>query len=263
MILSSFTTFFLFSRGLLIFFILLHIYIFSPPNSNRVVFIEKVIESVSRTFVRDFLRLSPSLNQNSEMLWMVFKLGGSVPFSILQTQFKGAEENIENLITVDILKWKGNPGDSGSLLVFSDEFEQLLFRQDLEGINANAITEILIKNYYQKLAKKYDLESMTKPMCVVIASVIVSATPEKPAYLNTVLKVSEKYLAKEDAFERAKFLLEYYLYRYLGLIQLESSYAVNLSEKAKKLVRSNKELWEAYSGSQMKSTPPKQTEAKQ
>jgi hypothetical protein len=111
------------------------------------------------------------------------------------------------------------------------------------------IFDTLIEGYSKELGKRYKLDELMKRLSTVLSAVIAYASPEEPAFLNKVYRAVGQDISGEvtpESLTQAKELLEYYLYKYLGLVQPIGSFAVNLSVKAAEVVGKNPELLDAY-----------------
>jgi hypothetical protein len=208
---------------------------------------EKILEPTERAFLGEFIRLSPKINELSEILWFVFRMGGSVSINIITPRFPDAGQDLQNLVGMGILKEM----DAGNekFVAFSERFESKLFNKNLSDISVSDIFDSLVDGYSKDLGKRYKLEELIKKLSTVLAAVITYATPEEPAFLNRIFRAVSEDLSGEvtpASLNQAKELLEYYLFKYLGLVQPVGSFAVNLSARAAEVVSKNQELLEAY-----------------
>ena len=208
---------------------------------------EKILESTERAFMGEFIRLSPKINELSEILWFVFRMGGSVSSNIITPRFPDAGKDLENLVGMGILKEM----DSGNetVVAFSEKFETKLINKNLSDINVSDIFDTLVEGYSKELGKRYKLDVLIKRLSTVLSSVITYATPEEPAFLNRVFRSVGEDLTGEvtpASLNQAKELLEYYLFKYLGLVQPVGSFAVNLSVRAAQVVGKDPDLVAAY-----------------
>ncbi|MBN2330452.1 MAG: hypothetical protein JXC85_01430 [Candidatus Aenigmarchaeota archaeon] len=208
---------------------------------------EKILESTEKAFMGEFIRLSPKINELSEILWFVFRMGGSVSSNIITPRFPDASKDLENLVGMGILKEM----DAGNekVVAFSERFETKLINKNLSDINVSDIFDTLVDGYSKDLGKRYKLDELIKRLSTVLSSVITYATPEEPAFLNKVFRSVSEELSGDvtpASLNQAKELLEYYLFKYLGLVQPVGSFAVNLSVKAAQVVGKDPDLVAAY-----------------
>jgi hypothetical protein len=208
---------------------------------------EKMIETTEKAFLGEFIKLSPKINELSEILWFVFRMGGSVSNNIITPRFPDANGDVKNLVEMGILKEM----DAGNekVVAFSEKFEAKLINKNLNDITVNDIFDTLVEGYSKEMGKRYKLNELMKRLSTVIASVINHATPEQPAFLNKVFRSVSEEMGGEvtpESLNQAKELLEYYLFKYLGLVQPVGSFAVNLSARATQVVAKNHELLELY-----------------
>lgn len=224
---------------------------------------EKIIEATEKAFLGEFIRLSPKINELSEILWFVFRMGGSVSNNIITPRFPDADGDLKNLVEMGILKEMETGNEK--IVAFSEGFESKLIKKNLNDISVADIFDTLVDGYSRDLGKRYKLDKLMKRLSTVIAAVINYATPEEPAFLNRVYRSVSQGMTGEvtpESLNQAKELLEYYLYKYLGLLQPVGSFAVNLSTKAAQVVARNSVLLEAYK-IHGKDTPVKKTEKPQ
>ena len=208
---------------------------------------EKIIDTTEKAFLGEFIRLSPKINELSEILWFVFRMGGSVSNNIITPRFPDANGDVTNLVEMGILK-EMTAGNE-KVVAFSEKFEEKLINKNLNDITVTDIFDTLVEGYSKEMGKRYKLNELMKRLSTVIASVINHATPEQPAFLNKVFRSVSEEMGGEvtpESINQAKELLEYYLFKYLGLVQPVGSFAVNLSARATQIVAKNNDLLNAY-----------------
>jgi hypothetical protein len=208
---------------------------------------EKIIETTEKAFLGEFIRLSPKINELSEILWFVFRMGGSVSNNIITPRFPDANGDVQNLVEMGILKEMAAGNEK--VVAFSEKFEAKLINKNLNDITVTDIFDTLVEGYSKEMGKRYKLNELMKRLSTVIASVINHATPEQPAFLNKVFRSVSEEMGGEvtpESLNQAKELLEYYLFKYLGLVQPVGSFAVNLSSRAAQVVAKNNDLLDAY-----------------
>ncbi|UCD02974.1 MAG: hypothetical protein JSV63_04305 [Candidatus Aenigmatarchaeota archaeon] len=223
---------------------------------------EKIIETTEKAFLGEFIRLSPKINELSEILWFVFRMGGSVSNNIITPRFPDAEGDVRNLVEMGILKEM--TAGSEKVVAFSEKFEGKLINKNLNDITVTDIFDTLVEGYSKEMGKRYKLNELMKRLSTVIAYVIQHATPEQPAFLNKVFRSVSEDMGGEvtpETLNQAKELLEYYLFKYLGLVQPVGSFAVNLSARAAQVVAKNNELLDAYKSGAKVQAPAKKEES--
>lgn len=211
---------------------------------------ERVVELTKQTFSKEFLKLLPKVTEVSEILWFLFKAGGSVQSDIISARFPSFKEDKWKLVGTGVVE------TNGDLIVFNERFEEKLLNKDLANINISDITQILLEDYPDRLIENFGLGGFVDPLSATLSAVIVSSTPEKPTFLNRVLRISDKFLGEskpEGVLGNPQLILNSYL-RYLELVEPISNFGLVLSEKAKELVQSNKDLLDIYS-SEIKEIP--------
>ncbi len=220
---------------------------------------EKIIEITEKAFLGEFIRLSPKINELSEILWFVFRMGGSVSNNIITPRFPDASGDLKNLVEMGILKEMDTGNEK--MVAFSEKFETRLINKNLNDISVTDIFDTIVDGYSKDMGKRYKLDDLIKRLSTVISAVITYATPEEPAFLNKVFRAVGQNIdgeATPESLNQAKELLEYYLFKYLGLIQPVGSFAVNLSTRAAQVVAKNPTLLEAYKSKSKEPVPSKQ-----
>jgi hypothetical protein len=208
---------------------------------------EKLVDLTEKAFLCEFIKLSPKVNELSEILWFVFRMGGSATRGIIMPRFPDADGDIRNLVEMGILREM----DTGKekVVAFSDSFESRLLSKNLSEITVNDIFDILVDVYSKEMGRRYKLNELMKRLSTVMAAIITHATPDEPAFLNKVFRSAGEDAAggvTPESLNQSKDILEYYLHKYLGLVQPVGSFAVNLSGKAAQIVAKNPELAGAY-----------------
>ncbi len=206
---------------------------------------EKAVELTKKTFSKEFIKLVPKVSEISEMLWFLFKLGGSAQTDIISARFPNFDQDKYNLISSGILETKGD------VSTFTEEFEERLLSTDMKQLNVSDISSILIENYHEKLMMNFSFDSLIDPISTIMASVILSSSPEQPALMSRILRTSENLFAdsmlalKSPALADHKAVLETFLDKSLRLVESSES-CITLSEKAKQIIENNSELSELY-----------------
>jgi hypothetical protein len=208
---------------------------------------EKLVDLTEKAFLGEFIKLSPKVNELSEILWFVFRMGGSVTRGIITPRFPEADGDIRNLVEMGVLREMDAGRDR--IVAFSDGFEGRLLNKNLSEITVNDIFDILVESYSKEMGRRYKLTDLMKRLSTVMAAIITNATPEEPAFLNKVLRAAGEDAGGNvtpEALNQSKDILEYYLHKYLDLVQPVGSFAVNLSGKASQIVARNPELSGTY-----------------
>lgn len=204
---------------------------------------EKVVELTKRTFSKEFLKLVPKISEVSEVLYFLFKLGGSAQTDVITARFPSFDQDKYNLISAGILEVRGD------LISFAEEFEEMLLGTDIKQLNASDIASILVESYHEKLMSNFSVDSFIDPLSTIMASVIVSSSPEQPALMSRILRTTENLfvntILRSPALGDAKAVLETFLNRSLGLVESSGGHII-LSEKAKQLIDANSELSQLY-----------------
>lgn len=200
--------------------------------------IRKEIETI---FAKDLLELSPKAAEFIDIAWFVSKIGNT-PLSLLSMHYDNAEEKMQALANISILKWfaKG--------VVKKGEKKNITFvsiNETLSGLSKELFKKIFIAGYGSEIFK-FCRTNLTNCLTTLLAAIIIYATPEKPAYLNKVIRIASK--EEGMPISKCKELTEFYLEKYLNLVKIKNS-SINLSEKAMERIK-NKELWKIYSEKQ-------------
>lgn len=200
---------------------------------------EKNVDLIKKTFQKELMGLSPKVNELAEVIWFVFKMGGSAPTAVISSRFQNFNEDLGNLKELGILR------TINDVTIFAEGFENRLLRKNINEITIEDVHTTMLESYSAKLAEKYSLDELIDPISTVLSVIINSTTPDQPVFLSKLLRSIKDALKVED-LGKSKEVLEYYLMKYLGLVELAGSYGVNLSEKAREIVQANSELFEAY-----------------
>lgn len=207
---------------------------------------EKVVELTKKTFSKEFLKLVPKIPEVSEVLYFLFKLGGSTQTDVVTARFPNFDQDKYNLISAGILEVRGD------LIGFTEEFEEMILSTDIKQLSASDIASILVESYHEKLMTNFSFDSFIDPLSIIMASVIVSSSPEQPALMSRILRTTENLfvntILRSPALGDAKAVLETFLNRPLGLVESSGGH-ITLSDKAKQLVESNSELSQLYTKS--------------
>lgn len=204
-----------------------------------------VINLTKQTFSKEFLKFSSKLNEVSEILWFMFKTGGSTPIGIISARFPNFPDDLPILKEAGILELR-----SEKFALFTEKFEENITSKDLTKITLQDINSILLNNYWSKLTSKFGLEGLENSLAIVLSSVILSSKPNQPAFLSKVLRTCDSLLGDignvfKNAVGDPQLILEHYLNRNLGLVNIGNN-EITLTEKAEKMIRRNQFLWKVY-----------------
>ncbi len=204
-----------------------------------------MLEIIEKAFAPELLSVSSKASRLSDFIWTVFRIGGTVPVNTLSEQFEKAGEYVEVLSKAGILRYslggfinKSQRKESISVFV-SEDFTGQLSR----GSRRKEFEDKLFRMYGDKLIG-FCRTDLTEPLAVMLTSVIFFATPNKPIFVNMVVRKGAKVCLKTHV--ECKDLLDYYLHKFLGLIAFESGSTINLSVRSKQRVRAYPKIWEMY-----------------
>lgn len=208
---------------------------------------ESIISNVKKAFMAEFIKLSPKTNEIAQISWFLFMIGGSVRADILKMRFPDVEKDLENMIEMNIIRHMG--GGDDDVIVFTENFESSLLKKNLDEISFEDIYDALVEGHGADIGNRYKLDDFIDGLSAVLATIVINATPEEPAFLNKVLRDSSSSFGGEptpESVSKAKNMLEYYLFKYLGLVQPIGSFAVNLTPKGVDVVKRHPELLDVY-----------------
>ncbi|MBN2330284.1 MAG: hypothetical protein JXC85_00555 [Candidatus Aenigmarchaeota archaeon] len=204
-----------------------------------------MIELVEKAFSSELLSVSSKASKLMDFIWTVYKIGGSVPMNTLQEQFDKADEYVEVLSKAGIMRYslggfinKSQRKESISVYV-SEDFSGILPK----GIRRREFEEKLFGKYGERLIGSCRTD-LTEPLAVMLTSIIFFAAPNKPVFVNMVVRKGAKVCLK--TYVECKDLLDYYLHRFLGLVMFESGSTINLTVRSKQRVRAYPKIWEMY-----------------
>lgn len=219
---------------------------------------EKIVELTKQTFSKEFLRLVPKIQEMSDILWFVFKTGGSIQKDVISVRFPNFDEDLKKMLKAGLVEM------SGDLVVLGEKFEENLLGKDLREISVSDVTFIILDNYSDKLLSSFGMEGFANSLAATLSGVIASSTPEQPAFLGKVLRVSSSLMGVEKlegVLGNPKLVLDSYIIP-LELVEPVGNVGLTLSEKAKQLIQTNKELSDLYSSKKkeikLKSAPEKE-----
>ena len=207
-----------------------------------------IINLTKQTFSKEFLRMSPKLTEVSEILWFMFKAGGTVPVDIISARFPNFPRDLAVLEDAGIIEIRNE-----KIVLFTEKFEEGLLSKDLTKIDVQDINSILLNRYWNKLSRRFGLEGLENSLAIVLSSVILSAKPNQPALLSRVLRTCDSFFGETGKVLKSvvgdpELILDHYLNRSLELVKPVGNIGVALTEKSEKLISKNQFLQEIYTG---------------
>ena len=121
----------------------------------------------------------------------------------------------------------------------SEDFDKLL----ASGIKRKEFENVLFRNYGDRLVP-FCRSDLTEPLAAMLTSIIFYATPDKPVFVNTVVRKAAKVCIKR--YVECKDMLDYYLHKFLGLVTFDTGSLINLSVRSKQRVRAFPKIWAMY-----------------
>jgi hypothetical protein len=204
-----------------------------------------MFEIVEKAFAPELLGVSNKASKIADFVWTVFKIGGTVPVSTLSGQFEKAGEYVDILSKAGIVRYslggfinKEHRKESVSVYL-GEDFVKMLS----PSIKRKEFEVVLYRNFGGKLMP-YCRSDLTEPLAIMLTSVIFYATPQKPVFVNTVVRKAAKVCLKRHV--ECKDLLDYYLHKFLGLIAFETGSTINLSVRSKQRAREYPKIWDMY-----------------
>ncbi|MCD6496669.1 MAG: hypothetical protein J7K54_05340 [Candidatus Aenigmarchaeota archaeon] len=204
-----------------------------------------MIELVEKAFAQELLSVSSKASKFVDFAWTVYKIGGAVPVSVLGEQFKEAEEKVTALSKAGILRYAmgGFINRNHKKLSLSVTISEDLARQLPRDVKRKEFENIIFRNHGDKIIQS-SRTGLTEPLAVMLTSILFYATPERPAFANTIVRRASKISLKTHM--ECQNILEYYLHRFLGLVSFETGSLLNLSVRSKQRIRMYPKLWELY-----------------
>ena len=206
-----------------------------------------ILSSTERAFAGEFIRIPPKIGELAEMLWFIFRVGGSAPVSIIDQRFPEALPDLRNMVALGMLKEAG----TGSERAFSmtDRFREKLLSKDPEEISSSYIFEMLVSDYPGALVMMYNMGPLVRKLSAAMSAVIENATPGQPARVGRVFREAAEALDGQvtaESLGNAREMIEYYLFRCLGLVEPAGAGMMNLTKKGIYIVTGDARLFEAY-----------------
>jgi hypothetical protein len=217
-----------------------------------------MIEIIEKAFAPELLGVSSKASKIVDFIWTIHNIGGTVPVNALSEQFSRTDEYVSVLSKAGIIRYsmggfisKGQRKESVSVYI-SEDFHKLL----ASGIKRKEFENVLFRNYGERLVP-FCRSDLTEPLAAMLTSVIFFATPDKPVFVNTVVRKAAKICIKR--YVECTDMLDYYLHKFLGLVAFETGSMINLSVRSKQRVRAFPKIWEMY----MRVPPEKPKEARE
>ena len=216
-----------------------------------------MIENIEIAFAPELLGVSNKAAQIVDFIWTIHNIGGTVPVNALSEQFEKTDEYVSILSKAGIIRYslggfisKDHRKESVSVHI-SEDFDKML----ASGVKRKEFENALFRNYGDKLVP-FCRSELTEPLAAMLTSVIFFATPDKPVFVNTVVRKAAKVCIRR--YVECKDMLDYYLHKFLGLVTFETGSMINLSVRSKQRVRAFPKIWEMY----MRVPPEKPKEEK-
>jgi len=204
-----------------------------------------MIEVIEDAFAPELLSVSHKARKLADLAWTACRIGGVVPISALSGHTEKAEDSVSILSRAGIVRYS-----LGGFINRDQKRESLsiIISDDLAGmlpadVKRKEFDDVLFRNYGTRLMP-YCRSELTEPLAIMMTSLIFYATPDKPAFVNTVVRKASKICAKN--YVECSNLLEFYLHRFLGLVEFETGSMINLSVRSKQRVRMHPKIWEIY-----------------
>ncbi len=204
-----------------------------------------MLEQIEKAFAPELLSVSNKASQLVDFAWAVCNIGGAIPLSALETQFPKAEEYVSILSKAGIMRYAmgGFINRDQKKQSLSISLSESLLALHSKGIRRKEFENIIFRDYGDKLISSCR-SGLTEPLSVMLTSIIFYATPEKPAFSNTIVRKASKVAMKTHV--ECQNILDYYLNRFLGLATLETGSLINLSVRSKQRVRMYPKIWGMY-----------------
>ena len=204
-----------------------------------------MLDMVETAFAPELLGVSMKAGRLADFAWAAYKIGGTIPMTAFQGQFEKAEEYVSLLSKTGVMRYalggfinRDQKRESLSVCI-NEDFKKLL----APNARRKEFGEILFRNFGERMMP-YCRTELTEPLAVMLTSIIFYATPDKPAFVNIVLRKASK--ASMRSYIECNEMLDYYLNKFLGLVALESGSLINLTVRSKQRIRSFPKIWDMY-----------------
>ncbi len=204
-----------------------------------------MLDLIEKAFAPELLSISQKANGLVEFAWTIYNIGGTIPVTALDKQFQKTENIVADLSKAGVLRYAmgGFINRDQKKLSLSVTLSEDLARQLPEKVSRKDFEKILFRDYGEKIIPLCRTD-LTEPLAAMITSIIFYATPERPAFSNTIVRRSAKVSLKTHL--ECQNILEYYLHRFLGLVTFETGSLINLSVRSKQRARAYPKIWEMY-----------------
>lgn len=220
-----------------------------------------MLEQIEKAFAQELLSVSHKATGLLDFAWAVCNIGGAIPISAVQTQFKNAEEYVSILSKAGVMRYAmgGFINRDQKKQSLSISLSESLLDLHSKGVRRKEFETIIFREYGDKLISHCRSE-LTEPLAVMLTSIIFYATPDKPAFSNSVVRKASNVSMKTHM--ECQNILDYYLHRFLGLVTFETGSLLNLSVRSQQRVRNYPKLWETYVRPYQDKEKPKEEEIK-
>ena len=204
-----------------------------------------MLEQIEKAFAPELLSVSHKATKLMDFAWAVCNIGGAMPISAVQTQFTNAEEYVSILSKAGVMRYAmgGFINRDQKKQSLSISLSENMLGLPSKGVKRKEFETMVFRDHGDKLIS-HCRSDLTEPLSVMLTSIIFYATPDKPAFANSVVRKAAKVSMKTHV--ECQNILEYYLHRFLGLITFETGSLLNLSVRSQQRVRNYPKLWETY-----------------
>ncbi len=204
-----------------------------------------MLDVVEKAFAPELLSVSGKAAKFADFAWIVYRIGGSVPVSVLGEQFPKAEDMVSVLSKAGVLRYAmgGFINRDQKKLSLSVTLSEDLARQLPKDVRRKEFEGIMYRNYGEKMIP-FSRTDLTEPLAIMLTSILFYATPERPAFSNTIVRRAAKISMKDHV--QCQNMLDYYLNRFLGLVSFETGSLLNLSVRSRQRARMYPKIWELY-----------------
>jgi hypothetical protein len=204
-----------------------------------------MLEMVEKAFAPELLSVSSKAAMLVDFAWTIRNIGGAVPINVVEGQFPKAEDYVSALSKAGVLRYAmgGFINREQRKQSLSISLNEPLLRISSPGIRRKEFENALFRNHRDRMIENCRT-GLTEPLVVMLTSILFYATPERPVFSNTIVRRTAKVSMKTH-FE-CQNILDYYLYRFLGLVTIESGSLINLSVRSVQRVRMYPKLWDMY-----------------
>jgi hypothetical protein len=216
-----------------------------------------MLEMIEKAFAPELLSVSSKAARFVDFAWTIYRIGGSVPVSVLGEQFDNAEDMVSLLSKAGVLRYAmgGFINRDQKKVSVSVTLSEDLARQLPQNVRRREFEDIVYRNHGDNIIA-FSRTDLTEPLAIMLTSILFYATPERPAFSNTIVRRAAKASMKDHV--HCQNVLDYYLNRFLGLVTFETGSLLNLSVRSQQRVRKYPKLWETYVRVYQDSEKPKE-----